>query len=287
MQIGPLTFKISGRLPRIACLKSEYYQYADDPADCLQELKRRRAADVFTFVQRITEATPQFDYPHLDWDELAVLRFTSYEDWWKNQINDKTRNMVRKAAKKGIEVRTVDFNGELITGIKSIYDEFPLRQGKLFKHYGKDFATLYAAHESFLERSEFIGAYLGDHLVGFIKLVFDIHSASIMQIISMFKHRDKAPTNALLAKAVEICAARDLHMIHYGIWSERSIGDFKKHHGFERHRVPRYYVPINWRGRFCLRLKLHRPLVAWLPQTWFEWLLDQRARYYFRKYGHP
>jgi len=59
--------------------------------------------------------------------------------------------MVRKAAKKGIEVRSITCDNTLI---KEIYDETPLRQGKPLKHYGKDLATLWNTHITYLDRSE-------------------------------------------------------------------------------------------------------------------------------------
>ncbi len=65
----------------------------------------------------------------------------------------------------------------------------------------------------------------------------------------MISERDKAPTNALIAKAVEICAEAGVGLLQYGIWSRRSMGAFKKHNGFQAVEVPRYYVPLNWRGK--------------------------------------
>ena len=60
--------------------------------------------------------------------------------------NDKTRNMVRKAGKKDVSIRVVGFDDKLVEGIAEIYNESPLRQGNRFRHYGKDFETLKAAH---------------------------------------------------------------------------------------------------------------------------------------------
>jgi len=69
-----------------------------------------------------------------------------------------------------------------------------------------------------------------------------------MQIIAMIAHRDKAPTNALLAKAVELCLARDIHHIHTGVWSRRRWAN-SENNRFELARIPRYYVPLNLRGK--------------------------------------
>ena len=88
-----------------------------------------------------------------------------------------------------------------------IYNETPVRQGKKFWHYNKDFETVKMENGTFADRSIFIGAYFEDTLIGFVKIVLTEGCASTLQVISKIEHRDKKPTNALLAKTVEICAS--------------------------------------------------------------------------------
>ncbi len=280
--IEGIAVQVSGIYPRIARLRSEQFTTVEDPHSFIPAVKANVRADIFSFIQPVGDHVPRHSY-HQEWVDFAVLHFDSYESWWKDQLNDKTRNMIRKAAKKGIEVRTVICDDALIEGIKEIYDETPVRQGKPFKHYGKDLATLRNTHATLLERSEFIGAFFQGKLVGFIKIVYQKRAASIMQIISTFAHRDKAPTNALLAKAVELCAKRGIHLIQYGIWSRRSMGEFKRHHCFERVRVPRYFVPLNARGSFALLVSLHRNLVDLVPENLLNFGARLRAWWYERK----
>ena len=61
---------------------------------------------------------------------------------------------------------------------------------------------MYREEATFLDRSVFIGAFLGDRLIGFVKLVSDETGtqADLMNILSMVAHRDKAPTNAFVAR---------------------------------------------------------------------------------------
>lgn len=260
--------QVHGRLVRIAKLKNEYYEHLLNPNRFLDEaIQSHLKADVFTFLQNVIDTEPHHDY-HLEWTSLAVLKISTYGQWWKTQINDKTRNMIRRASKSGIQIRVADFKDDFIKGVKSIYDESPLRQGKPFKHYGKDLDTLKREHATFLERSVFIGAYDSDELIGFIKLVHGNGYSSLMQIISKISYRAKAPTNALIAKAVEICCENNIHYLHYGIMSRRGLGEFKKHHAFERHDVPRYFVPLTIWGRVVLGLGLHRPFQDRLPEQW-------------------
>ena len=152
MHVDGKEILITGRFPKIARLKGEYYEWLSEPRDFIADLKAADAgADIFTFVQKVSERTPRFSF-HIEWDSLAVLPITTYDEWWKSQINDKTRNMVRRAWKSGVEVRLADFGDDLIRGIKGIYDESPLRQGKPFRHYGKDTGTLREEHVSFLDK---------------------------------------------------------------------------------------------------------------------------------------
>ena len=277
---------VSGIFPRVARLRAEYHDYIDHFETFLVHLKNSRVrADIFTFLQPITEPVPRHAF-ELQWDKVAVLNIDTYEKWWKQQVNDKTRNMVRKAGKKGVTIRLAEFDDELAKGIHAIYNECPLVQGRLSKHYGKDFETLKNAHATFLEQSIFIGTFFEGKLIGFIKMILHPNgkSASIMQIMSFVSHRDKAPTNALLGKAVETCAERGIQRLQYGVWSRRSLGEFKKHHGFELVKIPRYFVPLNLRGRIALRLGLHLSLTGFVPENCLDVLANLRARWYLFKY---
>ena len=98
-----------------------------------------------------------------------------------------------------------------------------------------------------------IGAYFDGELVGFIMLANAGRFGITGQIISSLKHRDKSPNNALIAKAVEVCAQQGLGYLIYLYWSEDSLAEFKRRCGFEPVRVPRYWVPLTWKGRLRLR----------------------------------
>ena len=58
----------------------------------------------------------------------------------------------------------------------------------------------------YLYREHMIGAYYQDEMIGFIMLGNAGTFGMTGQIISSIKHRDKATNNALIAKAVEVCA---------------------------------------------------------------------------------
>jgi hypothetical protein len=275
----------SGRVVRIARLRAEYYEYIEEPESFICAVKEGNgSADLFSFLQRVGDGPPRFSY-HMEREAISVLHITSYEEWWKAQINDKTRNMIRRAQKKGVEIRVMAFNDEVVRAIMAIYNETPVRQGKPFSHYGKDFETLKRDHMSYVDRSDFIGAFVGTEMIGFIKLVHGQGVSNCMQIIAKIAERDKAPMNALLAKAVEICAQRKVRLLHYGLWSRRGLGDFKKHHAFERFDAYRYFLPLNLRGKVFLALRLYRKPADVLPGNVVDMLVGLRTRWNFLKFG--
>lgn len=269
---------VTGRLFRVARVRDEPYQCVEDPQALVERIKESRVpADLFTFMQEISDTAPRHSF-YLEKDSLAVLPVTNYASWLK-QLDFKARNKVRKAQKAGVELRLVPFDDDLVKAIMEIYNESPMRQGKPFIHYAKPFDVLKKDHETFLDRSDFIGAFYRGEMIGFIKFVVGKKVASLMQIISKFAHRDKAPNNALIAKAVEMCSDRQIPLLHYGSWSRRSLGVFKISHGFVRHEVPRYYIPLGLRGRIFLKLHLHRELQAYVPEKWQDRLAELRGKW--------
>jgi hypothetical protein len=275
---------ISGKLLRIARVRDEPWDCLTAPEEFLERLRRDRVrADVFTFMQELADSTPRYGY-RMEWDSHAVVPVSTYDHWWKKQLDNKSRNMIRRAQKNGVELRLVDFDDRLIAGIVEIYNESPVRQGKPFWHYGKDFETIKRDHATFLERSQFIGAFLGAELIGFAKLVHSRNVVSLMQIISKLAQRDKAPTNALIAKAVEVCAEAGIPHLHYGVWSKGGLGAFKTSHAFVRYEVPRYYIPLNARGRLALRANLHHKWTEALPESWIERLSVARQKWNLFRY---
>src|SRR6202041_3201140 len=148
------------------------------------------------------------------------------------------------------------------------------RQGRPFPHYGKDLKAVYAESATFLDSSFFIGAFLGDKLIGFVKLTTDESRtrANLMNILSVIEHRDKAPTNALIAHSVRACAERGISYLvyqsfFYGNKQWDGIMKFKQVNGFKRFDVPRYYVPLSYLGRAAFGLRLHHRFVDRLPES--------------------
>jgi hypothetical protein len=272
MQVCGKQMVVQGKLIRMARMDAESFSFLEDPIAAMKALQRGESrVDIFTFVQKLTDREPRYSYP-MEWDNLAAVPVSTYDEWLTKQINFKVRNKVRKAAKAGVVVREMAYDDFLIDGICEIYNESEVRQGKRFWHFGKDRDAVRKTNGTYLDQTIFLGALFEDQLIGFVKLVMneDKSQAGLMQIVSMVKHRDKAPTNALIAQAVQSCADRGIRYLWYanftyGRKQTDSLAEFKRHNGFEKIEIPRYYVPLTIAGRAALRLGLHRKAIEWVP----------------------
>jgi hypothetical protein len=151
-----------------------------------------------------------------------------------------------------------------------VNNDSPTRQNLRFTHYGKSFEQVKKDQQSFNNRSDFICAYCGNELIGFIKLVYRGNVASILQILPRASHYDKRPANAMIAKAVELCETKGVSYLTYGLLNygnkkDSPLRDFKIRNGFEEVLVPRFYVPLTLRGWLCVKTGFHRGLLGILP----------------------
>ena len=287
MMICGKDIQIHGRLVRIGRLDGDKYKFLDDPEQIVNELRKSNPrVDIFTFLQKLPDTSPKYSYP-MEWDNLAVLPVSTFDDWWTRQIGFKARNKAKQASKKGVVVREAPFDDSFARGVWEIYSESPIRQGRRFPHYGKSFEQVRRMSSTFLDSSIFIGAYLDEKLIGFIKLTTDDArtQAGMMHIVSMIRHRDKAPTNALVAQAVRSCAERGIsHLVYsnfaYGKKERSSLSDFKERNGFQRTNLPRYYVPLTSVGWAAFRMGLHHKFVDRLPGPLLAKARDLRYSWY-------
>jgi hypothetical protein len=290
MKVCGKEIRVHGRLIRIARLDAEKYHFLDDPQPVLEGLRKcGTRVDLFTFMQRVQETEPKYRFP-MEWDNFAALPVSTFDHWWNKQLGFKARNKCKQAEKKGVILREVPFDDALVHGIWKIYNECPVRQGRPFTHFGKDLETVRKEEATYLDSSVFIAAFLGDEIIGFIKMVSDEtqSQAGLMNIVSMIQHRDKAPTNALVAQAVRSCADRGIsHLVYanfaYGKKQPDSVADFKERNGFLQINVPRYFVPLTAIGSAALRLRLHHPLVDLIPEPLVAKLRRYRNAWYGRK----
>src|SRR5438270_1209069 len=143
-RISGQTVVATGRWLRTAGVQDERFVEggaADDPELFIDSLRLSGLkADIFQFAQHLPDIKPKYRY-HLEWDNVAAIRIISFADWWNGRISD-IRKDVRRAQKRGVIVRTAEFNDEFVHGILELYKESPVRQGRRFWHYRKDFETV-------------------------------------------------------------------------------------------------------------------------------------------------
>jgi hypothetical protein len=237
------------------------------PSRELLEKLGERGIDIYSFVER-GWCCPLSNPPN-NWrktkENIALLHLTSYEEWWE-KIGKKTRNVVRKAEKNGVTTSVAEANVALAEGVWKIYRETPIRQGRPFPHYTTSLDYLRKALPSARDCT-FIGAYYDKELVGFIQLAEGDRTAAIAQILSYQRHMDKSVNNALVAKAIQVCAEKHIEWVMYGrMGNHPSLDSFKENNCFESYPVTRYCVPLSMKGRLAVVLGLHKDLKDTVPQ---------------------
>ena len=265
---------VKGSWLRLAQLLDEEWldTEIEDPGLCAKLLKSQNRgglhADILSFAQKLPDTTPKYDY-YTEWDSIAAVQTASFKEWWEGLPRESRKN-VRRSQKRGVEAIVKPLDYRLIYGIMGVNNESPLRQGTPNRHYGKTFEEVKKDHASFLDRCDYICAYVGKELIGFVWLIYRGQIASILQILTKASHEDKRPANALIAKAVELCETKGLLYLTYGMFNygnkkHCSLREFKERNGFMEVLVPRFYIPLTLWGKLCMKAKLHRGLVGILP----------------------
>ena len=290
VEIEGRTVIVTGKWLKLAAIREQNIvegELIKNPDSFVQALKNSELkADILTFFQRPPEVAPKFKL-HFDWDNYAAVPITTFENWWES-VPQETRKNVRRAAKRGVVVKSVPFDDELARGIHNLCNETPVRQGKPFWHFGKDFETVRHENAAYLERSEFIGAFFEGELIGFIKMIYVDRIAFIVTILAAIAHHDKRPMNALIAGAVEACVAKGIgYFVYdqyvYGNKTHSSLIELKRRNGFEPIQFPRYFVPLTWKGKFAVVSRLYRGASGWFPAPVVNTAVAARNWFYEKK----
>lgn len=292
IKIGNMVIISVGKSIKKALIYQEDWHefYLDESIeDLIEKIKKSDLkVDLFIFGQKIPKTRPRFKY-HFEWDNIAAIPIITYQDWISSLSSD-ARKDLKRAERMGVLTKMVTFSDDLVQGIMEIHNESPIRQGKYFVHYGKDFATVKKEYSTYPERSEFIAAYYKDELIGLIKIVYVGEIACIMEIISKKSHYNKRTTNALIAKAVEACVINKKSYLTYGKYhygkKKDSLVDFKYRMGFKKILYPRYFIPLTYKGKIAIWLKLHRPLLDIVPGILMTLYIKLRAVIIKIRYSH-
>jgi Acetyltransferase (GNAT) domain len=276
LDINGQTLYATGTWLRTAKVRGEEMMEDElsNPCAYIEELKGKGShtlrADIFTFTQKLPATHPKCPYP-FDWESVAAIHLVNFDQWWTS-LPQETRKNVRRSAKRGAVVKTSEFNDQLIQGIRGVNDDSPLRQGMPNAYYGRSFDETKKLYGEFAGRCDFVCAYYGNELIGFLHLVYRRGVAAILNLTTKPSHFDKRPANSLMAEAVRICAAKGISHITYGLYNygnkrDNPLREFKIRCGFTEVLVPRYFVPLTLWGGICVKTKLHRGAVGILPHS--------------------
>lgn len=289
LEVSGKTLFVKGRWIKVAAIHDEEWLETEleDPEACVEKLKQQRSnglrADIFTFAQKLPAIEPRYNYP-MNLESLAVARTANFKEWWE-KLPQETRKNVRRSQKRGVVVTVREFSDDMVREIVQLNNDSPVRQGRPNNHYGKSFDQVKKDYSSFLDRSDLIGAYLGEELIGLVKVVYRGQIASILQCLPNARHSDKRPANALIAKTVELCEAKGISHLTYGLFHYGNKGDsplleFKIRNGFEEMLAPRFYAPLTAWGAFCISSKLHQGLLGIVPPSVISLGIGARAKWY-------
>jgi len=81
-----------GKWLKVAAVQDEDFiegEVIQDPADFVAKLKAEEiSADIFTFVQKLPDTTPKYQY-RLEWDNVAAIPTTTCEEWSKQRLSQR------------------------------------------------------------------------------------------------------------------------------------------------------------------------------------------------------
>ena len=294
LDVNGYTIIARGTWLRVAFLNAEEWLTTelDNPEVCLERLRKPSAhglrADIFTFAQKLPATLPKYSYP-MEWESVAAVHVTSFKDWWE-KLPQEGRKNVRRSQKRGVVVKVKQLDEDLVRDIVEVNDDSPLRQRRPYAHYGKTSDEVRKDQSTFRDRCDFICAYLGTELIGFLKLVYRREIASILQFLPKASRYDVRPANALIAKAVELCEAKALSYLtygkyHYGNQGATSLNEFKTRNGFEELFLPRYYIPLTLKGRIGMTLNLHHGFMGLFPRSVIRLGSRMRSEWYNRRFS--
>jgi len=282
--IDDLAIIILGKFLKTATIKDEWWLEGDiicDPYKIIDILKNENiGADIFVFSQKLPSIEPKYNF-HMEWSSVAAIPIISYSDWWENYLPQVTRKNVRRAFRRGVVVKRIEFSDRLIEAIVRLNNSTPIRQRTRNVHYGKSFEAVKKDYSDFSNRSDYLGAYFKNEMIGLLRIIYQGDIANIMQLFCMPQHNDKRPANTLIASAVELCENKKIkHLVFgqyiYGRNVKAPLTEFKRRNGFVEYLVPSYYIPLTGKGRIAIMLDMHRGIQFFIPDKIMHLAFDVR-----------
>ena len=288
IQVNEDTLIATGKRLRIAKIRGEEMREKaiEAPELYIEALKKNKGilkADIFTFAQKVPSTQQLFQY-RMERESIAAIFLVTFKDWWES-LPQESRKNTRRSQKRGVTLSIRRLDADVVEGIRAVNDDSPTRQGAKNAYYGLSSEETVKRYGEFEGRCDFICAYSGEEMIGFLHLVYRENVAAILNLTVKPSQLDKRPANALVTKAVEICDARGISHITYGNYNygnkrDSSLREFKIRNGFDEILVPRYYVPLTTWGHVCMSMNFHRGLIGILPPSVIAVGLRARTLWY-------
>lgn len=241
----------------------EPYEHTRDiyPSSALLEALQSRGVDLFSFIERtfLKQATLQKYGFYSCPETIGLLHFEDFDVWCKT-LPSRERNLIKKAERIGLKTVVADIDEEFILSAQKIYNETPMRQGRRYSGFGITTEDIRKKFEN-LQSSKVIGAYYDNQLIGLTWVEFGDQVAAMMSFLSLISYRNKNPNNAMIAYAVKLCTEKGYKYLTYGnMGYNPGLDFFKKNNGFRRVAVPRYFMPLTFKGQMAVKLNLCRSM---------------------------
>ena len=145
VEIGGQTFSVKRGLLTVVTLEDEWFNEVRDPAAVIDALRRRSRAGApicLLSVSGCRTSEPRFPYRR-ECESIAAVAIRDLRPL-VGRIRSSARRAIRsaRAGKWASTCASAPYDDEFVRGMTAIFNETPIRQGRRFWHYGKDFETV-------------------------------------------------------------------------------------------------------------------------------------------------
>jgi hypothetical protein len=236
------------------------HDFIDTFSNRMLEDALRMRADVLTFPDRPWMGET-IKLPHSDPISIALLSFSSYEDWY-SRVRHETRSHIRRGLRSGAMAKCVgEVSGEAASNILGIYRETPFRENRFFRDfYEWDLPKVQRKFRTDEKQVSVVVAWQ-ERIVGVAHAWFKDQVAELDLSITSLQARDKVRgiSNLLIAKMIESLAERGVRHFVYGKFGVLpSLETFKLSNGFRPCAVNYNCLLLTAKARSMAALGLHR-----------------------------
>lgn len=197
-------------------------------------------AEIFGTIRLRQSTTRIINYRHgvfLLFTPQALLKIPDVHTEYLSQLRHKTRTVINKAERLGYEFKEFHWNDHL-DDVFRINTSKEIRQSEPMRGWYRDPVEprFHSAEEA--PYHKYIGGFKDGTLYAYFYYWVCGKFAVGKHFIGHVDHLTNGIMNGLLSWTVKNCIERsNLKWITYGSWQESSLGEFKKHSGFEEYAM--------------------------------------------------